>query len=226
MIQTVKASKLFSLVPEQSPMGRVTWMKIPVRRIPDVPDCSLILLELMVLTACIRITKAKRMFEFGTFLGNTTLHMAMNSPEYAEIWTLDADDETLVRHKLLDTYSWRNCFPLEFADTPFNEKIHVLREDSHTFEPRVLTGTMDLVLIDGDHSGKGVARDTANTILGLMKCRYPYGDGCILWHDYRTDRGCADNVAFLDGLAEYHHLVHIEDTALVVSLWANGKSLL
>ncbi len=219
MIQTIKANKLFSLVPERSPLERLTWMKMPIRRIPDSPDCSLILLELMALIACIRITEAQRMFEFGTFLGNTTLHMAMNSSEDAMIWTLDADDETLSRLGLLETYSWRNKFPLEFADTTFHQKIVTLRGDSHIFNLGALAGSMDLVLIDGDHSGKGVAADTRNA----LKMLKPHGNVCIAWHDYRTDPGCEENVEFLNNLSRDIPLVHIEDTALVIYL--NGNPL-
>lgn len=195
-------------------------MKIPIRRMPDQPDYSLILLELMVLTACIRIIGAKRMFEFGTFLGNTTLHMAMNSPVDAVIWTLDTDDETLERYGLLETYSWRRGIPLEFADSIFQGKITTLHGDSRTFYPGSLKETMDLVVIDGDHSGKGVTADTVNA----WKLLKPRGNTCIAWHDYRTDPGCAENVAFLEKLSDDVPLVHIEDTALVILLRIDGKN--
>jgi predicted O-methyltransferase YrrM len=41
------------------------------------------LLEASLLVAAVRIVDARRMFEFGTFLGNTTLLLATISPDDA-----------------------------------------------------------------------------------------------------------------------------------------------
>ncbi len=217
MIQTIRAHRLFSLVSERAAAERITQMKIPIRRIPEFADYSLRLLELMSLTALIRMIGAKRIFEFGTFLGNTTLHMALNSPEDARIWTLDADDETLARIGLLDLYSWRTRFPLEFVGTSVENKVAILRADSHTYEPGPLTGLMDLVLIDGDHSGEGVTHDTVSAKMLLRSS----GNACIAWHDY-LNPGCRENTAFLDELSKTFPLFHIQDTMLVVHLRLNG----
>lgn len=219
MIETIRASKLFSLVPERHAKDRIVRMKIPIRRVPDQPDYSLKLLELMVLTACIRITNARRMFEFGTFLGNTTLHMALNSPDDSEIWTLDADDETLQRLGFLDVYHWRKLFPFEFEDTEVESRVRVLRADSHTFDPERLSGTMDLVLIDGDHTPVGITTDTNNAV----KLLRDVDNCCILWHDYDpSDKDCADVVAYLNGIQDSSSLVRIEDTKLVLLMRKNG----
>ncbi len=213
MMQTIKANRLFALIPERQSRDRIVQMKIPIRRIADQPDYSLKLLELMVLIACIRITGAKRMFEFGTFLGNTTLHMALNSDPDAEIWTLDADDETLERLGFMETYRWRGQFPLEFAGTSAEDKIHALRGDSHNFDVGQLAESMDLILVDGDHTAAGVGIDTQNA----FRLRRPGHRTCILWHDYDpSDEDCRDIVAALD--KEISPLIHIEDTKLVILL--------
>jgi len=190
-------------------MDRGMWMMLPIRRILWYADNSLRSLELECLIACIRIVKAKRIFEFGTFRGTSTLHMAMNSPEDARIWTLDADDETLAKSGMLDVYDWRSQFPLEFSGTPGERKITCLIGDSRIFDafPR----DMDLVFIDGDHTTAGVKCDTRNAenILNYQRT------GCILWHDYQNSE-CQENTAFLDGLAENRDLFHVEDTMLAI----------
>jgi predicted O-methyltransferase YrrM len=205
-VLSIRPWKLFALVEDQL-AERLSFIKIPIRRHQQHSDYSLRLLELMTLTACIRITKAKRMFEFGTFLGNTTLHMATNSDPEAHIWTLDADDETLKRIGLLDIYRWREQFPLEFEGMLECGKITRLRGDSHIFQPE--EKNMDLVLVDADHSGKGVAIDMENA---LKMLNYK---GCILWHDYSNPL-CLENTLFLDRLSQSMRLFHIADTMLAV----------
>lgn len=204
MIHTIRPWKLFDLVAEQQACDRITQIKIPVRRMRQYADYSLRLLELMALTACIRIVDARRIFEFGTFLGNTTLHLALNSPADAVVTTLDADDETLARIGLLDVYQWRESFPLEFLGTPVEHKVRTLRGDSHTF---VSDSPADLVLIDGDHSGKGVSVDTSNA--------FRMGPDCVLWHDYGNPL-CRENDRYLNELSTSCELFHLADTMLVV----------
>ena len=46
----------------------------------------------MLIVAGCRIVAARRVFEFGTFLGNNTFNIALNTPLDAEILTLDLDD--------------------------------------------------------------------------------------------------------------------------------------
>lgn len=210
---SVRPHRLFSFIEEQAPVDRITRMKIPIRRLPQFADYSLRLLELMCLTAAIRLTKAQRIFEFGTFLGNTTLHMAMNSAENTDIWTLDADDDTLKRLNLLDIYYWRSQFPMEFLGTGFEHKIYPIRGDSHVYDASRFKHSMDLVLIDGDHSREAVSKDTENALLMLKD----EGPACIAWHDYKNPL-CGGNTEYLDELSRHLPLVHVEDTMVVMYL--------
>jgi Methyltransferase domain len=210
VIETIKAYKLFNLVDEKSPCRRLVAMKIPIRRRIEFADYSLRLLELMSVIASIRIVGAERMFEFGTFCGNTTLHMALNSSIESRIWTLDADDAVLEREGLREIYSWRTEFPLEFEGTRVEGKIHCLRGDSHTFDFSEWAGKMDLVLIDGDHSREGVDSDTRNA-------RKMIGErsGVIVWHDYQNP-DCIPNTKFLDELSEELPIFHIRESMLAL----------
>ena len=215
MMYHIRPWRLFDLVPDRAAPDRLVHMKIPIRRVREFPDYSLRLLELMCVIACIKIVGpdargARRLFEFGTFCGNSTFHMALNSADDAEIWTLDADEETLRREGLEGVYSWRRQFPMEFAGTEVARKIHTLTGDSHLFlPPDFLLGTTDLILVDGDHGTPGVCIDTrtAHNMLSFH--------GCILWHDYRNP-GCHENTVWLDHSAATLDLFHIEDTTTVI----------
>ena len=213
MMHHIRPHKLFSLVPEESAMDRLVEMKIPRRIDPSQPDLSLKLLELMAICACIRIVDAKSIFEFGTFCGNTTLHMALNSHPRARIWTLDADDDTLAALGLLDMYKARAAYPLQFECTEFASKISRLRMNSHIFDAktfRVAAGPMDLVLIDGDHSRKGVDADTYSALTMRR-----HGGSCIVWHDY-ANAECQENTDYIDQLAGTMELFHLEDSWIVI----------
>lgn len=203
MIHHIRPHVLFALVPEQSADDRMVQMKIPIRRRPEVPDYSLRLLELMVLIACSRIVEAERVFEIGTFCGNTALHLAVNEP-FPTVFTLDADEATLRASGLYDLYRWRDEFPLESAN---RANVATLRGDSRTFDFAPWRRSIDLVVVDGDHSRNAVMNDT----LAATSMLRP--GGMIAWHDYGNP-GTSDNTAFLDDSPLT--LFHIEDTMLAL----------
>jgi predicted O-methyltransferase YrrM len=206
----IRPHALFSLVPEQSAEARMVSMKIPIRRRPQFADYSLRLLELMVLIGCTRIVGASRIFEVGTFCGNTALHLAANSN--ATVFTLDADEATLQKAGLAELYKWREDFPLESAHLP---NVATLRGDSQTFDFSPWYRSIDLVVIDGDHSREAVSRDTANAMQMIRSDR-----GMIAWHDYGNP-GTLENSAYLDRLSASYPLFHIEDSMLVLFLSNN-----
>src|SRR4029453_13361594 len=55
--------------------------------------------EYLALMSICRHRKPSRIFEFGTYIGLTTLGLAMNTPEDTEIFTLDLDPSTRQTHK-------------------------------------------------------------------------------------------------------------------------------
>src|SRR5215471_19343800 len=84
----VRPYQVFALI-DEPPAGRVVNATIPYRRGAG----SLTLLELFVALAASRIVNARRIFEFGTFLGGTTFNLALNLPVEGEIFTLDLSVE-------------------------------------------------------------------------------------------------------------------------------------
>src|ERR1019366_10711613 len=82
----IRPYQIFAIV-DSPPAERIVSMQIPPRRAVG----SLTLLETCVLLSASRIVKATRIFEFGTFLGSTTLNLASNIPPDGRVWTLDLD---------------------------------------------------------------------------------------------------------------------------------------
>lgn len=205
----IRPWRLFSLVPEKDPASRLVMMKIPLRRVESQDDHSLRLLDMMCIIAAIRIVQAKKIFEIGTFRGNTTLHMALNSDENSEIYTLDADEETIASMGMTKMYEWRNHFPPEYDGCQVDHKIHQMTGNSQKFDFNPYVGQIDLMLIDADHSYLGVMSDT-NNALEVVK-----STGCIAWHDYLNPT-TSGNTFYLDELSDEIDLFHIEDTTTVL----------
>jgi len=136
--------------------------------------------ELIVISTICKYLNPDLVFEFGTFNGLTTLHLAMNSPAAAQIVTIDlAPDDG--RRQLIndDTYYIKdNCVGVMFQDTPERAKIEQIFGDTTTFDQVAYKGKADLIFIDAGHEYELVRSDTEKALDMLAP------NGVILWHDY------------------------------------------
>ena len=153
------------------------------------------------------------MFEIGTFRGDTTYHLALNTAKEAHVYTLDLPASELAMAKLEITDA-----PLinktesgeRFHNTPISGKITQLFGDSASFDYSSYEGRIDLVFIDGGHSYEYAMADS------VQARRLLSPNGIILWHDYPTWPGvwyCLENLS----RQWPGSFVHIKGTALV--LW-------
>lgn len=139
-------------------------------------------LDLLSLCLLCRGLEPRTIFEIGTFVGYTSLHMALNAPDDARIFTLDLppdDRQTTLRttatdHKLID----RDTGTPVFSGTPVEGRIERLYGDSATFDFSQWHDQVDLFFVDGAHSYEYVRSDTLNA----LRCVRP--GGVIAWHDY------------------------------------------
>jgi len=167
------------------------------------------------LYALLRITrwiKPRKIFEFGTFRGVTTIHMTVNSD--AEVFTLD-----LPRHLATDLADYknddRNLLPSQneidnTADRFRNyNRIHQLFGNSRTFDYRTFLKTMDLVIVDACHLYDYVMSDSQHAFELLGNA------GAILWHDFPTS---LDVTRAIRRLAPQWPILHIEGTRLALYL--------
>lgn len=169
--------------------------------------------DMAALAKTCKFLDRRRMFEVGTFRGYTTYHLALNSADEAQVYTLDlpASELASARLEITDVALIEKPFSGEwFLDTPLAAKITQLLGDSAAFDYTDYQGQMDLVFVDGAHSYEYAMADsqTARRLLAP--------DGVILWHDYPTYPGVW---ACLEDLSRQWagRFVRIEGTALV--LW-------
>ncbi len=170
------------------------------------------LLEMAQLCRLVKRKNPKVIFEIGTFEGNTTLHLALNSD--AEVYTLDLppDDHHPVWNAGLDVYP--NQPGNRFQGTPFAQKIHSLLGDSTKFDYSPWQAKADLVFVDGCHHYEFVKQDS-QTALKLLA-----PSGIIMWHDYASY--APGVVRALEELAGSLPLVHIAGTSMALHS-ANGE---
>jgi len=206
--------------------------RIPVRRLTDLwpspghvtaavdalTDGNPTAIELFCLGAIVRGSRARHIFEIGTFDGATTLQLALNSPPDALIYTLDlpADNIDRTRSPLLPQerpYARKPTSGARFLGSAVQTKIRQLYGDSAAFSAAPFAGRMDLVVVDGSH-----ARDYVRSDSALARALTQRG-GWIVWHDYGV---WPDVTAVLDALAGELPLVRLEATTLVVGRVPSG----
>ncbi len=169
--------------------------------------------ELAVLGAICLYCKPRRVFEIGTYQGGSTLVIALNTPEDTVVYTLDLDASARQTHKHgLGT----GGFPQfevgsHYRGSPVQSKVRQLLGNSATYNFEPFLNSMNLVLVDADHTYEFVQKDT-RTALALLA---PLG--IILWDDYIWTEGnpeCAGVTRSLNELARSRKLFQIEGTRL------------
>ncbi len=142
---------------------------------------------------------AKRIFEFGTYRGQTTCGLASVCKD-AQIYTLNLPPD--------DDPRYAPYIGMYIARSPDRDRITQIYCDSRTFDTSPYRESMDYIFIDGDHSYEGVKNDTEKA-LQLLK-----PGGVIVWHDY-----AAKSPGVLDYLAEFSQerpLFRLRKTCLAV----------
>ena len=119
--------------------------------------------ELCVVAMICQHLAPRRIFEFGTCNGRTTLNLAMNRPEDAVIFMLDLPQPGSA---LLATGKHDEAFQLGartgffFRGTPFEGKIRQIWNDSALFDESPYRSQMDLIFVDGSHTYEYMRNDT------------------------------------------------------------------
>ena len=206
---------------------------IPTRALddafPDIPGTSVILdvatvgahdewqlplKELVAIGAICRHLRPRKILEFGTYLGSTTLVMALNTPRETEILTLDLDPNLRQTHRHglgvgLPEFSVGSAFRAR----PEESRIRQLLGDSRTFDFEPFTASVDLVFIDSDHTFEFVKRDTDSALRILRP------GGTIVWDDYRWDERhpeCGGVTRCVNELSARFAVFALKDTRLAV----------
>ena len=168
--------------------------------------------DLYALLRIARWLRPRKIFEFGTFNGLTSAHLAINTE--AEVYTLDLpidlatdlagygeEDKKLLRH--------RGQIGTFYRSRDVERRIHQLFGDSRTFDYTPYRAFADLVIVDGCHLFECVMSDSRHAleILGER--------GAILWHDFAN---LMDVTRACKRLAREVPIFHVEGTSLALYL--------
>ncbi|HJT77354.1 MAG TPA: class I SAM-dependent methyltransferase, partial [Gemmataceae bacterium] len=157
--------------------------------------------DLLVLCAVVRHTRARTVFEFGTFDGLTTWHLAANGGPRVRLWTLDLPP---------DHPGGANAQEIDvggrFRGTRQGDRVEQIRCDSLAFDPEPFRGLIDFCFIDGGHDYVHVCRDTANALTMVRP------GGVVFWNAY--SRWWPGVQKCLDDLARSLPVFAVEGTAL------------
>jgi hypothetical protein len=162
---------------------------------PDIGSTTM--LEKALLVALLRINNSKRIFEFGTFRGETTHLFSVNSSPESNIFSIDLpisidSNKSWSDLERLDLFSGEDNdnFLRQFRiDRLFPEFQHILK----VFKDRIKLieldskdlcaddfSPVDFIFIDGGHSTELIHNDTNKAFQMLSET------GIIVWHDYES----------------------------------------
>jgi predicted O-methyltransferase YrrM len=166
--------------------------------------------DLMVICALAPLKAPRRLFEFGTFTGNTTLNFAMNTPREVEILTLDLSPE---ERAAMGGERWEKTFGPKtvgrrFKNTPHASKFTQLLMDSTRLRADEYAGSIDFVFIDACHDYELVKNDSEKSMRML-----PPG-GVVVWHDYT--RGFPGVCRYLEEAALDRDIRWVDGTSVAV----------
>jgi predicted O-methyltransferase YrrM len=157
--------------------------------------------DMLYVCAMAAVRKAKRIFEFGTYRGQTTCGLA-SIAEDVTVWTLNLPPESS------DRYSE---YIGQFIKTsPCRSRIQQLYADSCAFDTTPYRDSMDFVFVDADHSYPAVENDTEKALQMLRK------GGAIVWHDYAAKSPGV--YKFIEEFSRERSVFRIKDTCLIVYL--------
>lgn len=139
--------------------------------------------DLMIICALARLKSPRRIFEFGTFTGNTTLNLAMNAPHDAAIVTLDLSPQD---RAVMDGTRWETTFGADVIGRRFRDSVHAgrvsqLLMDSRKFDPGPYAHSIDFAFIDACHEYQLVKNDSEKAFEMLAP------GGVVAWHDYTPE---------------------------------------
>ncbi len=181
-------------------------------------DGNISLVELVTIASLVRRLNPKLIFEIGTFDGRTTLNMALNQNQGAEIVTLDLpaiELESVIKPLEASDrkYILKDASGSRFAQTQCSARIVQLYGDSAKYDFSKYKQKVDLMFIDGSHSYDFVLNDS---YIALSLVRQ---GGMIIWHDYDTPfwHGVtrALNELFAQQI-EFQNMKHLGGTSLCV----------
>ena len=162
------------------------------------------------MSALVMAKRPKRIFEFGTFEGETTVRLARAAPD-AEIVTLDLPEQQARTY--VESFGTAEPFSgvgAAYIAAGLGDRITQLREDGKTLDVASL-GTFDFIIVDAAHEPPLLMVDSRNALRMLAP------GGTIVWDDF-NELWPGVKRAVREATAEVGaDVVAIDDTGLAVS---------
>ncbi|MFH0344153.1 MAG: class I SAM-dependent methyltransferase [Chromatiales bacterium] len=155
--------------------------------------------DMVYVCAIAAAKRAKNIFEFGTYRGQTTCGLASIADDVI-VWTFNLPAEADQRYMKYIGQCIKN--------SPYKERIRQLFGDSRTFDTASFTQKMDFIFIDADHSYEAVKNDTEKALRMLRR------GGIIVWHDYAAKSPGV--YRFVQEFSQSFPVFRIRNTCLVV----------
>lgn len=167
--------------------------------------------DMLYVCAIARHRAAKRIFEFGTYLGRTTYHLALSESQ-PNVFSLDLDPRIEHPKELKLGKAVRSVLEsfqgVFFRGTEAGARVTQLHGDSRIYDFSPYHRNIDFTFIDAGHTYEFVANDTAKAMSMLAP------GGAIVWHDYAPKS--RDVVRFAHDFSAKHPLFWIQNTSLLV----------
>jgi len=136
--------------------------------------------ELATLSSICAYLKPKSVFEFGTYDGLTTLHLAMNSASSAHIQTIDLHPDDPIRMVTTDDTFYTKSVEVGscFRNVAEAGRIEQIFGDTTKYVHAHQHGKIEMIFVDAGHLYELVISDTQKSL--DMVCP----GGVVFWHDY------------------------------------------
>jgi hypothetical protein len=169
-------------------------------------------LEAVMLVKLLKLLQPRKLFEFGTYRGDTTRLLLENMEPDAHIHTLDLDsaDGVTFQGNDGDLASHATRLPRKYELSARRNQVTQLLLDSMQFDPSPFHEQMQFIFIDANHELSYVKQDSENALAMLAP-----ENSVIIWHDYRNKQ-FPELTSYLEALPLTLH--HIEETMLVLYL--------
>jgi hypothetical protein len=206
---------------------------------PSVEIGGLSLLESSILVSLLKISKAKYIFEFGTYFGSTTKLFSQNTLNNSKIYTIDFDikkqnptiskidiqNKKFLRNgKINDQYLiylLKKKGPYKISNQRnMKKKIKLFKLDSRSLDVKKLKllNKFDLIFIDGGHDYETISSDTKKSLLMKKK------DSIIVWHDYKS-KIHTDVTKYLNNFNKKKNFFYIKNTMLAFAMYGKYSKI-
>lgn len=188
--------------------------------VPQPFSGSMSAFEYIIMIKLLNLVKPSKVFEFGTYMGNTTRFILENGVQFSEeqqfIYTLDLDDTEGVKFEGDDGALAKKVIGTTrlYQESSHKDRVLQLLGDSLTFDFSRIKHQFQFILIDANHALEYVAKDTENAYR-LLDGKSSYA---IIWDDYEHP-SFTDLTAYVDELAcNGRNIYHVEGTNWAIEL--------